>query len=272
MSQKFNSFYHSQNTHKTLDPPTFVIRPKAQIGEIGGEAIFECDAIGYPTPTLFWSIEGDRSLIFPGSKVKNIEASTSDDDVNVLSIYQLKPSDNGKIIVCSAVNSVGSISTRVVLSVSQLDDAPPPLIIHGPLNQTLVTGTMTTMPCKAAGNPQPLVSWYKDGSPVIQDERIDIDESGVLTIVDLNKSTDSGLYSCVASSKTGKSTWSGFLKLEDRNNVNVKFYRAPEASMFPGQPGKWHFNRQNKNSHFPNSFFSVQYVCLFSYVDFCRGK
>lgn len=220
-------------------------------------------------------------MIFPGSKVKNVEASVSDDDGSVLSIYQLSHSDDGKIIVCSAVNSAGSVSTRVVLSVSRLDDSPPPLIMHGPANQTLVTGTIASMPCKAAGNPTPLISWYKDGSPVIQDERIDIDESGVLTIVDLNKNLDSGLYSCVASSKTGKSTWSGFLKLEDRNNVNVKFYRAPEASTFPGQPGKWHFNRQNKISHFPNSFSLIlsNVICFvrveffFSLILSCRfGK
>lgn len=228
----------------------FVIRPKTQFGELGGEAIFECQATGHPRPTLFWSIEGERSLILPGSKVKNIEASNSTDGSSVLSIYQLTRSDHGKVVVCSAVNSIGSVSTRVILSVNQDTNLPPPLIIHGPLNQTLVTGTTVSMPCRATGSPQPLVSWFKDGISIIQDERIDIDRNGMLTIDELNKSVDTGLYTCVASSKTGKSTWSGFLKLEDRNNVNAKFYRAPEASTFPGQPGRqmaFYFYRQNKS-------------------------
>lgn len=54
----------------------------------------------------------------------------------------------------------------------------------------------------------------------------------------MNKNEDSGHYTCVALSKTGKSTWSGSLKLESPTNPNIKFYRAPEASTFPGQPGK----------------------------------
>lgn len=195
-------------------------------------------ATGYPKPTLYWSIEGDRSLILPGKKLKNIEASTSTDGGSVLSIYQLTHADNGKVVVCSAMNNIGSVSTRVILSVNQEAALPPPIIAFGPQNQTLVTGTTVSMPCKAIGSPQPLVTWFKDGISMIQDERIDIDVNGVLTIDDLNKNLDSGLYTCVASSQTGKSTLSGFLKLEDRNNVNAKFYRAPEASTFPSQPGE----------------------------------
>lgn len=149
----------------------------------------------------------------------------------------------------SAVNSIGSVSTRVILSVNQEELLPPPIIIHGPQNQTLVTGTTVSMPCISTGTPQPLISWFKDGISIIQDERIDIDRNGQLTIDDLQKSLDSGVYTCVASSQTGKSTWSGFLKLEDRNNVNAKFYRAPEASMFPGQPGEWESTKQVKLLH-----------------------
>jgi hypothetical protein len=46
------------------------------------------------------------------------------------------------------------------------------------------------------------------------------------------------LYTCVASSKSGKSTWSGFLRIENPTNPNIKFYRAPEPSTLAGQPGK----------------------------------
>lgn len=83
------------------DPPSFVIRPKTQFGEVGGEAIFECQATGSPQPTLYWSIEGDRLLILPGTKVRNIEASKSTEgSSSFLSFYQLSRSDNGKVVVC----------------------------------------------------------------------------------------------------------------------------------------------------------------------------
>lgn len=146
--------------------------------------------------------------------------------------------DNGRVIVCSAVNNVGSVSTRVVLSVNLQDDRPPPLILQGPINQTLPIKSVAILPCKASGNPAPVISWYRDGIPVLTTFRVNITDSGTLTIADLNKNDDSGLYTCVASSKTGKSTWSASLRLDSPTNPNIKFYRAPEASTFPGPPGK----------------------------------
>lgn len=238
LTKKFQ-FNPKNATYSLLSPapPTFTIRPKSQLGELGSEVIFECQATGYPEPTLFWTIEGNRSLILPGIKLKNIEASLSADGSSILSINEIDRSDNGKVVVCSAVNSVGSVSTRVVLAVNLQDDSPPPQIIQGPVNQTLPIKSVASLPCRSIGNPKPVISWYKDGIPVAQSERISIEENGLLTITDLNKNEDSALYTCVASSKSGKSTWSAFLKLENPTNPNIKFYRAPEPSTFPGQPG-----------------------------------
>ncbi|KAL7043559.1 hypothetical protein ACKWTF_001570 [Chironomus riparius] len=219
-------------------PPSFTLRPKSQIGELGSEVIFECQATGYPEPTLFWTIEGNRSLILPGMKLKKSEATLTADGGSILSINEIDRSDNGKVVVCSAVNSVGSVSTRVVLSVNLQDDSPPPQIIQGPVNQTLPTKSVASLPCRAIGTPKPVISWYKDGIPVAQSDKITIEDNGLLTITELNKNDDIGLYTCVASSKSGKSTWSGFLKIENPTNPNIKFFRAPELSTFPGQPGK----------------------------------
>ena len=200
--------------------------------------LFECQATGYPEPTLFWTIEGNRSLIFSGFHSKNIEASATSDGGSILSITEIDRTDNGKIIVCSAVNSVGSVSTRVMLSVNLQDDSPPPLIAQGPVNQTLPIKSVASLPCRVYGNPKPIVSWYKDGIPVSVSDKIDINENGMLTITDLNKIDDTGLYTCVASSKSGKSTWSAFLRLESPTNPNIQFFRAPDSSAYPGQPGK----------------------------------
>ncbi|XP_039438297.1 roundabout homolog 1-like [Culex pipiens pallens] len=219
-------------------PPSFIIRPKNQIAELGSEALFECQASGHPHPTLFWSLEGNRTLLFPGTRSGNIEVTENADGTSVLSVSNIDRVDNGRVIVCSAVNNVGSVSTRVVLSVNLQDDRPPPLILQGPINQTLPIKSVAILPCKASGNPAPVISWYRDGIPVLTTFRVNITDSGTLTIADLNKNDDSGLYTCVASSKTGKSTWSASLRLDSPTNPNIKFYRAPEASTFPGPPGK----------------------------------
>lgn len=199
--------------------------------------LFECQATGYPEPTLFWTIEGNRTLLFPGSKFNNIEAASTADGGSILSFTEIDRPDTGKVVVCSAVNSVGSVSTRVVLSVNFQDDFPPPLILQGPVNQTLPIKSMALMPCKATGQPKPVISWYRDGIPVVSSKKVNISEDGLLTISDLNKSDDTGLYTCVASCKSGKTTWSGYLRLDSPTNPNIKFYRAPEESAFPGQPG-----------------------------------
>uniref|UniRef100_A0A182UI74 Ig-like domain-containing protein n=1 Tax=Anopheles melas TaxID=34690 RepID=A0A182UI74_9DIPT len=180
-------------------PPSFLVRPKNVIIEPGSEALFECQATGHPHPTLFWSVEGNRTLLVPGSRLDNLEVTQNADGTSVLSIAQVGRMDNGKVIVCSAVNSVGSVSTRVVLSVNLQDDRPPPLILQGPCNQTLPIKSVAILPCKASGIPPPVISWYKDGIPVLASEKINITKSGTLTIADLSKIDDSGLYTCVAS-------------------------------------------------------------------------
>ncbi|XP_053666292.1 roundabout homolog 1 [Anopheles marshallii] len=229
-------------------PPSFLLRPKNLLIEPGSEALFECQATGHPYPTLFWSVEGNRTLLLPGSRMDNLEVTQNADGTSVLSITQIGRMDNGKVIVCSAVNSVGSLSTRVVLSVNLQDDRPPPLILQGPCNQTLPIKSVAILPCRASGVPAPVISWYKDGIPVLASEKINITESGTLAIAELSKIDDSGLYTCVASSKSGKTTWSALLRIDVPTNPNIKFYRAPEASTFPGSPGKPQVTNINESS------------------------
>lgn len=177
--------------------------------------------------------------MFPGSKHDRVEITVTPEGRSILSISKIQRTDAGKIIVCSAVNSVGSISSRVVLTLNTQEERPPPIIVQGPTNQTLPIKSMATLLCKTMGNPIPVVSWYKDGIPIVQSVRVNVSFSGTLTITDLNKDQDAGLYTCVASSRSGKSTWSAFLKVEMPTNPNIKFYRAPEPSSFPGQPGNY---------------------------------
>uniref|UniRef100_A0AAG5DD15 Roundabout n=1 Tax=Anopheles atroparvus TaxID=41427 RepID=A0AAG5DD15_ANOAO len=84
----------------------------------------------------------------------------------------------------------------------------------------------------------PIISWYLDGNPVVPSERANVTENGTLLIRDLERSTDQGMYTCVASSRSGKSTWSAYLRLDSPTNPNVNFYRAPEPADFPSAPGK----------------------------------
>lgn len=177
--------------------------------------------------------------MFAGHKYDNIDIALTPEGRSVLSVTSIKRADSGKIIMCSAVNSVGSVSSRVVLSINTQEDRPPPIILQGPLNQTLPIKSMATLPCKTSGTPTPIVSWYKNGIPVLHSKRISTStDTGTLTITDLNKDDDAGLFTCVASSRSGKSTWSAYLKVDVPTNPNIKFFRAPDPNTFPGQPGR----------------------------------
>uniref|UniRef100_A0A182V3E7 Roundabout n=1 Tax=Anopheles merus TaxID=30066 RepID=A0A182V3E7_ANOME len=217
---------------------TLTVLPVPQVVEAPHDVSFECKSEGRPKPTTFWSIEGNRTLIFPGTSVDRFETTYTQESLTVLTLTQTTKSDNGLVIVCSAVNSVGSVSVRARLMVASQDDRPPPIIILGPTNQTLPSKSTVSMACNAVGNPYPFISWYLDGNPVAPSERINITENGTLLLRELEKGTDQGLYTCVASSRSGKSTWSAFLRVESPTNPNVNFYRAPEPSEFPSAPGK----------------------------------
>jgi len=55
--------------------------------------------------------------------------------------------------------------------------------------------------------------------------------------VDLRK-TDTGWYTCKASSETGETTWSAALVVETPTDPSIIFHRTPEPTTFPGPPSK----------------------------------
>lgn len=98
-----------------------------------------------------------------------------------------------------------------------------------------------------AGNPEPVISWYKEGIPVTTSERINMSLPRRVEISDLEKE-DSGTYTCVVSSRGGKATWSGHLLVENPKNPNINFFKAPESVMLPGPPSKPHALNQSEGS------------------------
>jgi len=63
------------------------------------------------------------------------------------------------------------------------DPRPPPIIYHGPQNQTLPTDGSAVLPCLARGEPSPNIIWLKGRSPLnTHDRRVNVLESGSLEI------------------------------------------------------------------------------------------
>ncbi|XP_066254653.1 roundabout homolog 2-like isoform X1 [Euwallacea similis] len=228
-------------------PPTFSSRPLAQTIESGQQVSFHCHVTGSPKPLIFWSLEGDRTLIYPGSPSGNYEVFTSGDGQSTLILKNAQVQNSGTVIICSAVNEAGSVSTRTRLTVTSKEDRPPPVIIRGPSNQTLPIHSVAYLICEANGTPKPVISWYKEGVPVSPSSRTNMTNPSQVEVYNLDKD-DSGAYTCVASSKNGKATWTGHLLVDNPKNPNINFFKAPESAMVPGPPSRPHALNQSEGS------------------------
>lgn len=84
------------------------------------------------------------------------------------------------------------------------------------VNFSTVVGSSESLHCSADGFPFPDIAWFKDGSFVISDETIQIDNN-VLELSNIDLSHQ-GTYTCEASNVAGKEIKTFSLK------VNGKFY------------------------------------------------
>ena len=79
------------------------------------------------------------------------------------------------------------------------------MTIH-PEGKTPMEGENMTLSCNATGNPEPSISWVKDGFPINSNSRISFShDKQRLTITNVSR-MDSGEYRCVARNRVGNNT------------------------------------------------------------------
>ncbi|KAM7342001.1 roundabout guidance receptor 1 isoform 2-T7 [Cochliomyia hominivorax] len=210
-------------------PPTFVVKPQDRKIGLNGVAQFPCVADGNPPPSVFWTKEGSSTLMFPNNSYGHLHVTVE----GTLQINGVQKDDAG-YYVCSAFSVVDSTTIRAFLQVTSVDDTPPPIIQIGPSNQTLPKGSVAMLPCRASGHPTPRVKWYRDGTTLQSGNRYTIVQGGSLRIDDLQLS-DSGLYTCTASSESGETSWSATLTVEKSSSSIL--HRSADPSTYPAPPG-----------------------------------
>uniref|UniRef100_A0A7N6BZC3 Roundabout, axon guidance receptor, homolog 3 (Drosophila) n=1 Tax=Anabas testudineus TaxID=64144 RepID=A0A7N6BZC3_ANATE len=218
-------------------PPQIASKPRDQIATQGRSITFQCGTTGNPPPAIFWQKEGSQMLLFPGqppSQSGRYSVSMSGE----LTITDVHPEDSG-FYICQAISVAGSVLTKALLEV---EGGPPgrvpPIIRQGPANQTVSQAATAQLHCRVIGGPSVKISWEKDGEKVQGNKpRLTLMENGTLQITDI-KDVDSGMYTCVASSATGESSWSGMLTVKG----------ISEFIQLPGPPQKPIVTEVTKNT------------------------
>uniref|UniRef100_A0AAQ6AGJ0 Roundabout, axon guidance receptor, homolog 3 (Drosophila) n=1 Tax=Amphiprion ocellaris TaxID=80972 RepID=A0AAQ6AGJ0_AMPOC len=225
-------------------PPQIVVRPRDQITAPGRTVTFLCGTKGNPPPAVFWQKEGSQILLFPiqePSQAGRFSVSLSGE----LTITDVQVEDSGYYI-CQAISVAGSILTKALLEVETPSDRVPPIIRQGPANHTLAPGSTAQLHCHIMGNPIPSIQWEKDGQRILgNDGRISLMENGTFQIINLQE-TDSGVYTCLASSSSGETSWSGVLTVKESADSSVA--PATEPFQLPGPPHKPIVTDVSKNS------------------------
>ena len=72
----------------------------------------------------------------------------------------------------------------------------------GPRDTAALINSDVRLTCAAVGDPSPVVSWLKDGDPVIPSDYFQLVDGGSLRILGVIAS-DAGMYQCMAGNTAG---------------------------------------------------------------------
>ncbi|XP_046420338.1 roundabout homolog 2-like [Neodiprion virginianus] len=219
--------------------PVFAHFPKDEAVSTGSDVSFACAARGAPKPSIFWTREGSQELMFPGNVYQGRYTVTEDGSLNIKKAVR---KDEGHY-VCSAISQAGASTATVFLEVTSAEETPPPIIELGPANQTLQLQSTASLPCRVVGTPTPRIHWHKDGVLVNLGSRITMASNGTLFINDL-QSSDAGLFTCIASSESGNTSWSATLSV----STSTSLHRTPDMSALPQNPSKPRIVNTTSNS------------------------
>uniref|UniRef100_A0A669CQE0 DCC netrin 1 receptor n=1 Tax=Oreochromis niloticus TaxID=8128 RepID=A0A669CQE0_ORENI len=168
----------------------FLQSPTRVTALLGSDAVLECSASGYPTPSIQW--RRGEELIQSWNKKYSLLAGSN------LIIRSVTDDDSGSYS-CTASNKNHNITAYAELSV-----LVPPQFLNYPTNTYAYESTDIELECAVTGNPPPTVRWMKNGEEVIPSDYFQIVDGSNLQILGLVKS-DEGFYQCIAENSAGSS-------------------------------------------------------------------
>ncbi|XP_077013357.1 hemicentin-1 isoform X4 [Tamandua tetradactyla] len=152
----------------------------------------QCIANGIPNPSITWLKDGQPVNTAQG----NYKIQSSG---RVLQVAKALLEDAGRY-TCVATNAAGETQQHIRVHVHE-----PPRLEHSGsvLNETVVLNSPIQLECKAAGNPLPAITWYKDNHPLSGTTSVTFLNRGQIMNVESARISDAGMYKCVATNSAG---------------------------------------------------------------------
>ncbi|XP_070210630.1 fibroblast growth factor receptor-like 1, partial [Littorina saxatilis] len=224
-------------------PPRVIDKPHHRhLAKRGKNTRLVCPVEADPTPFTEWKKDGEKiNSAWTRFKVNQ--------DGN-LRIREVEMADSG-LYVCRATNGFGSISinyTVIVLDeekgmVQQQDSTFPKSPLEdltkdgmSPVfkdqdkmerdqNLARPVGSTVRLKCRAKGNPEPHVTWFKDDMPVDAEEDARRRPHWILKLTKV-KESDSGLFTCMVSNRLGHLNFTYMLEVIDQVRTKPKLISA----------------------------------------------
>ncbi|XP_013911235.1 PREDICTED: peroxidasin-like, partial [Thamnophis sirtalis] len=203
--------------------PRITTEPQDVDVTLGNTVYFICRAEGNPKPKIIWLHNNNEIDMRDDGRLNLLQDGT-------LMIQDTKESDKG-IYQCLAKNIVGEVKTPEVALRYFGIPSKPTFVIH-PQNTEVLVGESVTLECGVSGHPLPRIVWMlSSGSPLPQNPRFNITNSGGLYIQNVTLS-DESKYICKATNQEGSITATANIIVQD----TPRFLIAPsDQSVTEGQ-------------------------------------
>lgn len=155
----------------------------------GGTAYFNCKADGDPKPDIVWLHNNNEILPDEGGRYSVLTDGT-------LMITDTQDLDEG-VYECMAKNPVGEVKSRAAKMHYYLENKAKMTFVEFPTNHNISVGSTINLPCRAAGDPVPTITWTHNGLPLPPSHRYYVSSKGTLSIKNVQR-LDSGIYECSA--------------------------------------------------------------------------
>ncbi|XP_062708655.1 cell adhesion molecule Dscam2 isoform X6 [Aedes albopictus] len=195
--QEGDSFQASAELQLGDAPPSLVYSFIEQTLQPGPAVSLKCSAQGNPTPHISWTLDG-FPLPTNGRFMIGHYVTVHGDVIAHVNISHVMVEDGGEYS-CIAENRAGKTSHSARLNIYGL-----PYIRLIP-KVTAVAGQTLYLKCPVAGYPIEEIHWERGGRELPEDMRQKVQTDGTLEIKEVQKSMDSGVYTCWARNKQGHS-------------------------------------------------------------------